>query len=155
MTKRHEIPAADGQSIFRVETSGKVRIILRPEDRPVLVGQLIDRNNVADQPGGEATLLLSKDRSMYNHKSYTLGIQKELLDALPGIKVIAIHTRDRDEYHCTTRAKVEAFGIDEQKPEHRNAYVFLDHEHWTRVGDLDDVLAFLSDSRAQRRVVVR
>ena len=155
MAQRSEIPAADGHSIFRIETSGKVRLILRPEDRPVLVGQLIDRFNGAQEASGEATLLLFKPVSQYNHKSYTLGIQMELIEAMPGVKAVAIHTRDRNEYHCTNRAKIQTFGLAEQKPEHRNAYIFLDLEHWTRVGGLDDVVDFLTDQKAARRVVIR
>lgn len=141
MNNRQQYALADGKSYFRVESDGRIRLVLWPEDRVVLIGHWNEK---------EGVLLLYKSRSVFEKKSYTLAVPKELWTNLSNIKTVAIHTRDRNKYLATSASKLRMFGYDEEgsNESHGQRYLFLDNNHWDEVGGLDDVMEYAVDRKS-------
>jgi len=139
-----EFTCNDGQSVVRIEKNGRVRFIMRPEDRVILWGQYTKESEL---------LLLYKSRASFQKQSFTLGIPVELWENL-SVKTVAIHVRENNSYYCTTAAKVRIYGYrDEQNfANQRHNYIFLDFDHWTEVGGLEDVVSFRDDNQAEERM---
>lgn len=145
MAIRHEILSQDGQSVFRVEDNGKIRLILKPEDRPILVGYL------SENDPQRKILILYKTRTFLHRGSYTLAVPEELLTGIAGIKVVALHLMDRKKFYCATSTHVKLYGYENGDVQaHRQKYLFLDPEHWREVADEDGIFSFEEDERSRR-----
>jgi len=143
MTNKTEFYCGDNESHFRLENDGRVRLVLRPEERVILVGQW----NADD-----GVLLLFKGKTNFDKRSYMLACPSELWEGLDGIKTIAVSTRDRRRYYAVDAATFRMFGYTADsgpQDSHGQRYRFLDFENWTEVGDMADVLSFSSDKSAQ------
>lgn len=144
---RHLFTCTDGQSKIRVEENGRVRLILMPEDRPILLGQWSEEKNI---------LMLYKNRENSVKKSFSLAVPLELWDGLKGdyeIKAVCCQMRDTNRMYCADRTTLAMFGYtddaDVPKEQLRQRYLFLDPEHWTEVKSLEDVIYFSEDKRAR------
>lgn len=140
-----EIPCNDGASYYRIEENGKIRLILMPENRVILIGQLsVDKRK----------LLLFKTNPIFVPKSYTLGIPKELLENLTKLDTVAIEIRKTGSIYCASLSTIKMFGYHEHSRNSRQkasqnvqVYTFLDFKHWTLVDSIDEVYTFAEDIR--------
>lgn len=144
---RHEFVCADGASKIRVEANGRVRLILMPEDRPILLGQWSEKQNL---------LMLFKNRESMMKKSFSLAVPLELWDGLKGqhtIHTVCCEMRDTKRLMCADRTTLTMFGYTDDSdvpPEQlRQRYLFLDPEYWSEVRTLEDAVFFAEDRRAK------
>lgn len=139
-----EFRCKDGESHFRIEENGRIRLILMPEDKPILIGQWNENKQF---------LLLFKKKANYVKKSYTLAVPKELWDGLQGDKsilTVAVNVRETGKILCASRSVITLFGYEDMNGgDDRQDYVFLDREYWVEVDHLDDALDFHEDSKAK------
>ncbi len=134
-----QIRCTDKASFYRLETDRRIRLILMPENRPILIGYLNTERRV---------LLLHKTKAEFTRNSFTLGIPQELWAEIKGnVSTVALNVRENGRYYCTSKALVEMHGRNSEDPSLRQQYVFLDFPHWTQVGGLEDVLEFYNDQR--------
>lgn len=144
MNQKQEYFLKDGQSHFRVEPDGRIRLVLRPEERVILVGQWRER---------EGILYLFKSKSNFDKRSYTLAVPWELwLGIREKVKVIGLEMRDTRTYLATSKEKLLMFGYHDEYPEpndrHQQIYYYLDMEHWDRVDGIGGVLSYGEDQKA-------
>lgn len=137
----NEFTCYDNESVFRIEDNGRVRLILKPEDKVILIGQWNPKKGI---------LLLQKGRQNFAKRSYALAIPKELWDGLKKIQTVCVNMRDTKRLFCADRSTVTMFGYDEDATQMtRQLYVFLDKEYWSEVDTMEDVIYFNEDRKAK------
>jgi hypothetical protein len=144
---RHEFVCSDGVSKIRVEENGRVRLILRPEERVILLGQWSEGKNI---------LILFKNRETLVKKSFSLAVPLELWDGLRGghmVQTVCCQMRDTGRLFCADRSMLTLFGYTDDdgvpREQLRQRYLFLDPEHWSEVSTLEDVIFFNDDRKAK------
>ena len=133
-----EIVSRDGESVFRVDRNHKVRLILMPEDRPILIGHLSSDKSI---------LTLFKSRSDFSAKSFTLCVPQELIDAIEGLRVIHVSTLDRELSLCCLVGDLKLYGVElkEDIKMNRQLYIYLENKYWDEVYSSGEVNSFEED----------
>ena len=145
-----EFKLSDGKSYFRLETDGRLRLVLKPEERVILSGQWNAR---------EGVLLLFKGKSLFDKRSYTLAVPLEVWEGLAGlVKTLAIKTIDERRFYAVSASDVRMYGYEDNlesrtlhRDPHGQRYLYVDYEYWSEVYSQDEILDFNVDKRANER----
>lgn len=140
---QQEIQSEDGKSVFKIERDGRIRLLLQPQDRMIIIGQLsADRSIVT----------FSKRYAAYGHGNFELCVPKEIIDNVESAETIALYFRDTQRYFVTSRSTLLLHGHIQfdRVDKAQQLYVYLPHEYWTECITSDEVVHFLEDEKGYR-----
>lgn len=138
-----EFVAKNGVGKFRVESNGRVRLILGfpPSERVILIGQYQPRLGL---------IMLEKTRANYSKRSFTFAIHEDLYEQMPEIKTILISIKESRELFVTRRSHFDVFGVtDPNTPAGGQSYLYLEKEHWMPVDSLEEALVYHREHEEQ------
>ena len=134
------IKAKDGKSFFRVDSQGRVRFIMMPEDRAIFLGQV----NYDKQ-----TLFISRKRIVMHDAEYIFSLPGELINALKDtIQFVILHDNDllKPTIFMTTINHVLLFGQKVTKEGVRHEVIQTVPSKWLKVKSLGEALEQISES---------
>ena len=136
-----EIPSADGLSFFRIEKDNLIRLILKPEDKPIIIGKL---------SANCKSLQMFKPKSDFRDYSYNLSVAEELLNNIPGLQTVGMIYHDTKRILCALVTDILQRGVYTSEEEfqikrERQRYISLQFRYWTEVSEIEDIEHFYED----------
>jgi len=132
-----DVQALGLNGVYRIDDTGRIRFIHRPtndvkDERVILIGNF-NKN--------KGFLLLNKSKPDWGRKSFSLGIPVELWNLWKDeINSVCILERQTSTVLMASKKLIETIGYQDEVQLNRQAYLYLDFEHWTQHSDLEDAV---------------